>query len=212
MLAIASPQRALTGQTTVPFSARNFQCTLLRSADRLPLALPAIQLSALADRLLPFPALARSPVSGIDSLLPCERLSASGWAGMRSHHRCGIRVKTVEESAGVCGYDAHKHIKGRKRHILVDTLGLPLSIYVTPADVHDTRGARCLLAGLAPLVPRLKKIWADGASARARVGRLMQSAGRLGPRSRRTCSWHARLQHPATQMDSRANFGVAFSQ
>ena len=35
----------------------------------------------------------------------------------------------------------------------------------------------------------------------------MQSAGRLGPRSRRTCSWHARLQHPATQMDSRANFG-----
>jgi putative transposase len=75
-------------------------------------------------------------------------------AAKRGHHGCGIRVKTVEESAGVCGSDAHKHIKGRKRHILVDTLGLPLSIYVTPADVHDTRGARCLLAGLAPLVPR----------------------------------------------------------
>jgi putative transposase len=68
-------------------------------------------------------------------------------------------VKTVEESAGICGYDAHKHVKGRKRHLLVDTLGLPLSIYVTPADVHDSVGARCLLAGLAPLVPRLKKIW-----------------------------------------------------
>jgi transposase len=40
---------------------------------------------------------------------------------------------------------------------------LPLSIYVTPADVHDTRGARCLLAGLAFFVPRLKKIWADAA-------------------------------------------------
>jgi putative transposase len=72
-------------------------------------------------------------------------------------------VKTVEESAGICGYDAHKRVKGRKRHLLVDTLGLPISIYVTPADVHDTRGARCLLAGLAPLVPRLKKIWADEA-------------------------------------------------
>src|SRR6266568_476769 len=72
-------------------------------------------------------------------------------------------VKTVEESASICGYDAHKRVKGRKRHLLVDTLGLPLSIYVTPADVHDTRGARCLLAGLAPLVPRLKKIWADAA-------------------------------------------------
>jgi putative transposase len=52
---------------------------------------------------------------------------------------------------------------GRKRHLLVDTLGLPITAYVTPADVHDTKGARALLAGLAPLVPRLKKIWADRA-------------------------------------------------
>jgi putative transposase len=61
------------------------------------------------------------------------------------------------------GYDAHKNVKGRKRHLLVDTLGLPLSIYVTPADVQDRVGARLLLAGLKPLAPRLKKIWADGA-------------------------------------------------
>lgn len=72
-------------------------------------------------------------------------------------------VKTVEESAGIRGYDAHKCVKGRKRHLLVDTLGLPLSFYVTPANVHDTVGARCLLAGLASFVPRLKKIWADQA-------------------------------------------------
>lgn len=72
-------------------------------------------------------------------------------------------VKTVEESAGISGFDAHKHVKGRKRHLLVDTLGLPLAVYVTPADVHDSIGASRLLAGLAPLVPRLKKIWADGA-------------------------------------------------
>lgn len=72
-------------------------------------------------------------------------------------------VKTVEESAGICGFDSHKRVKGRKRHVLVDTLGITLSIYVTPADVHDTRGARCLLAGLAPFAPRLKKIWADAA-------------------------------------------------
>ncbi len=36
-------------------------------------------------------------------------------------------VKTVEESAGICGFDAHKCVKGRKRHILVDTLGLLLA-------------------------------------------------------------------------------------
>lgn len=72
-------------------------------------------------------------------------------------------VKTVEESARIRGFDAHKHVKGRKRHILVDTLGLPLSVYVTPADMPDTQGARRLLAGLKFFVPRLKKIWADAA-------------------------------------------------
>jgi putative transposase len=72
-------------------------------------------------------------------------------------------VKTTEESAYPSGYDAHKNVKGRKRHLLVDTLGLALSVYVTSADVQDRVGARRLLAGLKPFVPRLKKIWADGA-------------------------------------------------
>src|SRR5260221_4407178 len=45
------------------------------------------------------------------------------------HHGCGIRVKTVEESAGISGFDA-----SRKRHLLVDTLGIPISIYVIPAE------------------------------------------------------------------------------
>ena len=72
-------------------------------------------------------------------------------------------VKTVEESAHPSGYDAHKNIKGRKRHLLVDTLGLPLSVYVTPADIQDRVGAQYLLAGLKLLLPSLKKIWADGA-------------------------------------------------
>jgi putative transposase len=72
-------------------------------------------------------------------------------------------VKTTEESTVSNGYDTHKNVKGRKRHLLVDTLGLPLSVYVTPANVQDRVGARLLLAGLGPLVPRLKKIWADGA-------------------------------------------------
>jgi putative transposase len=72
-------------------------------------------------------------------------------------------VKTEHESAHVRGYDAHKCVKGRKRHLLVDTLGLPIASYVTSADVHDTVGARKLLGGLADCVPRLKTIWADAA-------------------------------------------------
>ena len=72
-------------------------------------------------------------------------------------------VKTVEESAGISGYDAHKCVKGRKRHLLVDTVGLPISYYVTPADMHDALGARRLLAGRKFFLPRLTKIWADAA-------------------------------------------------
>jgi putative transposase len=93
-------------------------------------------------------------------------------------------VKTVEESAGSpgydahkSGYDAHKHVKGRKRHLLVDTLGLPLSIYVTPADVQDRVGARCLLARLKPLASRLKKIWADGAYGGEPLAKWCQEEG-----------------------------------
>jgi putative transposase len=72
-------------------------------------------------------------------------------------------VKTVEESARIRGYDAHTCITGRKRHLLVDTLGLPIAWYVTPADLSDPQGAHRLLGGLAYFVPRLTKIWADAA-------------------------------------------------
>lgn len=72
-------------------------------------------------------------------------------------------VKTVQESAHISGFDAYKRVKGRKRHLLVDTLGIPLSYYVTLADMHDTQGARRLLGGLKYSVPRLKTIWADSA-------------------------------------------------
>lgn len=72
-------------------------------------------------------------------------------------------VKTVEESGAIRGYDGGKLVKGRKRHLLVDTLGLPIAWYVTPADMQDTQGALRLLGGLASFVPRLKKIWADAA-------------------------------------------------
>jgi putative transposase len=46
---------------------------------------------------------------------------------------------------------------------LVDSSGLLLAAYVTPADTQDRDGARRLLTGLKPLVPRLDLIWADGA-------------------------------------------------
>jgi putative transposase len=61
--------------------------------------------------------------------------------------------------------------------LLVDTLGLPLSVYVTPADVQDRAGARLLLTGLKPLAPRLKKIWADGAYSGEELGNWCEEQG-----------------------------------
>jgi putative transposase len=72
-------------------------------------------------------------------------------------------VKTTEESGGIKGYDGGKQVKGRKRHLLVDTLGLLLSVEVTPANTSDQAGAQRLLIGLKPLQPRLELIWADSA-------------------------------------------------
>jgi putative transposase len=86
-------------------------------------------------------------------------------------------IKTTEEGAQSNGYDAHKNIKGRKRHLLVDTLGLPLSVYVTPANVQDRVGARLLLVGLNPLLPCLKKIWADGAYSGEELARWCEQRG-----------------------------------
>jgi len=86
-------------------------------------------------------------------------------------------VKTTEEGARPNGYDAHKNVKGRKRHLLVDTLGLPLSVYLTSADVQDRVGAQCLLAGLKPFVPRLKKIWTDGAYAGEKLAGWLEEQG-----------------------------------
>jgi putative transposase len=71
-------------------------------------------------------------------------------------------VKTTEQG-GPPGYDGGKKVNGRKRHILVDTLGLLLKVIVHPANVQDRAGAKFVLAGLQPHFPRLRHLWADQA-------------------------------------------------
>jgi putative transposase len=55
----------------------------------------------------------------------------------------------TSEQGGIRGYDAAKHVSGRKRHVLVDTLGLVLLVMITAANVQDRAAARMLLAMLA---------------------------------------------------------------
>lgn len=70
-------------------------------------------------------------------------------------------VKTTQVP-GVRGFDAGKLIKGRKRHILVDTMGLLLVVVVTAASVQDRDGARLLFKQLPGSCKKLRKIWVDG--------------------------------------------------
>jgi putative transposase len=70
-------------------------------------------------------------------------------------------VKTTDRGGEERGYDAGKKTFGRKRHILVDTLGLLLRVVVHSAGLQDRDGARLVLAPLAQSFTRLRKIWAD---------------------------------------------------
>jgi putative transposase len=70
-------------------------------------------------------------------------------------------VKTTEVAQEV-GYDGGKLVKGHKRHILVDTLGLLLQVVVSAANVSEKAGAKLLLEKIEGQFPRLQKIFADG--------------------------------------------------
>ncbi len=130
------PDAKITAKEAPPaFSPLGLRCIVLCAAHGLSLALPALQLPAVADRVRAF-----------HTILPHRSLDLPLPGVVR--HRTSARWQTP---------------RSEKRHLLVDTLGLPLSVYVTPADMHDTQGARRLLVGLKYFVPRLKKIWADAA-------------------------------------------------
>src|SRR5262245_8460704 len=65
---------------------------------------------------------------------------------------------------GLRGYDGGKQVKGRKRHLLVDTDGLVLRAVVHPANIMDRDGVKLVLrAGVRTPFPRLRQVWLDAA-------------------------------------------------
>lgn len=72
--------------------------------------------------------------------------------------------QTVRSDAhgGEVGYDAGKKTKGRKRFIIVDTLGMLLGVVVVPASTPERIGAQVLLMLLLPALGTLRKLWVDG--------------------------------------------------
>ena len=70
-------------------------------------------------------------------------------------------VKTTGVGGKERGYDGGKRIKGRKRHVLVDTEGFLLKVKVHSAKVFDRDGIKLVLEDAKELLPQLKKLWLD---------------------------------------------------
>ena len=71
-------------------------------------------------------------------------------------------VKTSRQNGAERGYDGGKKVKGRKQHIVVDTMGLLLAVVVHSATPHDSKAAFAVIERLKYRFPRLTTILADG--------------------------------------------------
>lgn len=103
--------------------------------------------------------------------------AAGVWRKLNKHLRRELRKRLgrdEEPSAGCAdsqsvkagylhgnGFDGAKSVNGKKRHLLVDTLGLVLAVLVTPADVPERKGLSLLLNRSRPQLPRLHHLWLD---------------------------------------------------
>jgi len=96
-------------------------------------------------------------------------------------------VKTIG-LRGSGGYDTGKKIKGRKRHLLVDTQGFVLKAKVHAADIMDRDGVMLLVDGAATQFPRLRHVWLDAG---------YNGKGKGKDWIEKTLGWTAKIvQHP----------------
>lgn len=87
-------------------------------------------------------------------------------------------MKTTE-SGGIRGFDAGKKINGRKRHIVVDTLGLMVGMVIHSAGIQDRDGAPDVLKTILKRWPWLRHIFADGGYAGPKLKGRLEKVGKF---------------------------------
>lgn len=89
-----------------------------------------------------------------------------------------LDVQTIKSSDGgeARGYDAGKRMTGRKRHVVVDTMGLLLVVMVTSASMQDRAGGKEILRRLAASFRTVGLVWADGGYANSVDKKLLSWA------------------------------------
>lgn len=124
-------------------------------------------------------------------------------------------------AGGERGYDGGKGVTGRKRHLMVDTEGMPMAVEVTAANVGDREGAKCLLLQGQAKLPRLAHLWVDGGYdgapfsdwAEKRASGLSKWFGKRPTARSKFCRaggwWSARLRGSTNVVGSAATSSIA---
>src|SRR5215207_11082494 len=164
--------------------ARDPPCGSLRAEHRLPMARSAQRSAAAQHGAWLVRALALRWCARAPALCALSTGPRAGGAPHQPHRRHRGQPERQErrkrgKRIDPIGYDAAKKIKGKKRHLIVDTLGLMLGLNVTPADVQDRDGFLPLLKSVRRVFVFLERLFADGAYSGTETAAAAKRTGKV---------------------------------